>query len=232
MKVYMTLCVMLLMAGQGWAEDTASGGDDTTTTTAGVCKDGKDEYCASCDGTKCNLCYASFIDGNSCKAIETVISNCLIHESATKCTSCHVGYMTDASACKEITEANCKVMNGDSCAMCDNGLLEGGKCPGTTACTIEKCKGCTKTDDTEMCSYCDDGYTRSDDGKTCEVAKTTVEGCASYSSDKCTTCMFGYYVSTYTSATDVKCTKSTRYESVGIAKWGIMALLSYIMWPN
>ena len=235
MNNYFCFCVLLIMAGNNWAAEITSETNVsvTTGTSTPACDKGTDEYCARCNSGTCTRCYASYVSGKSCVAIESPIAYCAIHESATKCLLCVGGYYLKASACASISIENCNSMNESKCSQCTNGqVAEDGTCPGTTACTIEKCKGCKKEGETELCTYCEDGYAPSEDQKTCMKKNTSIEGCQEYASDKCQECMFGYYISTFNSSADVLCKKSTRYESVEIAMWGITTLLSYLMWFN
>merc|ERR1719259_717915 len=211
------------MVGQNWAQDstdTTSGGDSTTTEEKKTCKDGADEYCAACNDGTCTLCYASKVTDGVCVGYDIPLDNCLAYTSETVCLSCNLGYEIDGGKCVEMKSIeNCLFAVEGKCTICKNGMVDSeGKCPGTTACTLENCMGCMKVGDNETCVYCADDY-RPADGK-CVKIETALMGCATVASDKCSACTFGYYVSTYTSATDVKCTKSEKYTSVNMVKWG------------
>ena len=241
MKTAWTVCCIMLIAGTCWGEETTtttSTDTSTTTTTStdsttevGNCSKGTDEYCGSCDGTKCTNCYASFLKENACEAPTTAIDNCVAYSSATVCSACNLGYEVKDSKCSAITITNCLVVSESKCVLCDNGLHDAeGKCPGTTACTIENCKWCNKPSDAESCSKCNDGYLTS--GTSCVTETTALAGCQTHADSKCSMCAYGYYVKTYTSATEVTCAKSSRYTSIGVAKWGFVALLTFFIWSN
>lgn len=69
----------------------------TTTTSTNACPN--DKYCASCNGSSCLFCVASYIGTNGvCTAPTTAISNCYSYSNASTCMVCNSGYYLVTSA--------------------------------------------------------------------------------------------------------------------------------------
>ena len=193
----------------------------------GMCKDGKDEYCAKCESDKCTLCYASIVqESGQCKAPTTTIEHCVGYKSLTECATCHAGYT--GTSCKAIEIAKCLSVDSQyntKCALCDGVTPEESTttCEGT-ACTIADCRSCKGTGDAQTCSLCNDDMEPATDKKSCVAVTKHENGCTTASS--CTECAMGYYVNSASSATAMTCAKSTRYGSVSIVSGVILSWLA------
>ena len=202
------LFLILMTAPVVWAEEE---------TANGACKDGKDEYCMSCVSDKCVLCGGSWVDDGQCKAPTTEVEYCKFYSSATACQTCDLGY--SGTSCSSISIENCLSLNSEDSTKCmyckgvtnDDDLT---KCSGD-ACTVSNCMSCKGTGDDQLCHVCDEGYTASSDNKICNKDADPVEGKEGCSTSECTSCSYGYYVSSASGAA-VACTKSTRYGSVSL----------------
>ena len=232
MRRSVVLCCFLLMIPVVWTESDDGHDHDHDhdhEEENGVCKDGKDEYCGKCESDKCTTCYKSYSDENGqCKEPTTTIENCLIYSSATACLSCDLGYSGDN--CTAISISNCGMLSlteSSKCAFC-NGVQEAETnetCSGD-ACTIENCYTCSGTGEAQTCSSCSAGYELSSDKKSCAALSGDYVGCTTNSS--CSQCRLGYYVSSASTESTIKCTESTRYKSSSILGSLILGLIALI----
>merc|ERR1711976_469164 len=125
---------------------------------------GEDEFCASCDGSKCKVCYNSYLDStNKCKEPKNKIENCLKYLNENKCLQCKLNYyLNNDGKCNKIPFKNCLVLkSADSCKICkDSFLPHNNKCSNSTKkCSIKNCNLCSlDNNNKEKCFFCDDGY--------------------------------------------------------------------------
>ena len=212
------LFLILILAPLNWAEETANG----------VCKDGKDEYCAKCVSDKCTMCYESIVDdAGQCQAVTTAVENCAMYKSKTECLACMPGYT--GTTCKAIEVAKCYMLDSSDatkCSMCEGVTPDpiSATCEGT-ACTITDCKSCKGTGDAQTCQYCGTEMIPATDSKSCVAVTKHDNGCTTASS--CAECAKGYYVNSASGAT-MTCAESTRYKSVAILSGVIMSWLAFL----
>ena len=214
MKIKFIL-MLLIIAPWSKAEETANG----------KCEEGKDEYCTACVEKKCTSCYGSYAKDGQCMAPETALDDCIMYSDATTCSGCSSKYGLSGGKCTALTVENCLAASGTDCLVCD-GLHDSEdekKCKGT-ACTIENCVACKTVESKENCASCKNGYTLSSDKLKCDANAET--GCSTATG--CTGCIYGYYVSSASTADKVTCTKSTRYGSTSIVGTILMTFVAFM----
>ncbi len=122
---------------------------------------GTDEYCASCLGSTCSYCYASYLGQNGkCLAPTVEDENCLTFSSQSVCKKCVYGYNLVNGKCVSISIENCVVLKNETeCEICSEGIkVVNGLCKEENECSIENCKYCGMDGVTEICILCDGGY--------------------------------------------------------------------------
>ena len=196
----------------------------------GMCKDGKDEYCAKCVEEKCTVCHASVLDDatGQCKGPTTEIENCVSYSSVTACSTCMLGY--SGTSCAALSLEKCLVLNATDSAKCMycEGLadMDAATCPGDD-CTIENCWSCSGAGDAQVCNVCKSGYEHTDDTKkSCKEVTTYDTGCTT--SSGCTECAYGYYVNTASTVTPMTCAESSRYSSVAVISGAILSWFAFM----
>ena len=202
----------------------------STTSTARTAACPADEYCLSCNSTKCTQCIYSYADSNGiCQVPTTSITNCRFYSSATVCTACEAGYYvnTAGSACTAIAISNCEYVSSSAtstCLVCANSKLvdSTGKCSGSTDCTLANCDLCLSN---TSCAQCNSAYSlvSTTSGSTttytcvaeptanCNAAVVTAATSSAAASTTCSTCDDGYYYST-----GAKCTASSVQNNAAI----------------
>lgn len=68
-----------------------------------------DTRCASCNGSRCNVCYDSFTDDKGlCRASSIKVPNCLSYSENGRCKFCNHGYFATATGnCDQILQKDC-----------------------------------------------------------------------------------------------------------------------------
>ena len=203
----------------------------------GMCKEGKDEYCAVCTSDKCSTCYASSLktETGQCMAVSPEVEGCSSYTAdSTTCVACSDGTKWVGSGkCNAIDMTDClRQKDATTCSFCDGKLLDGKACSDVACSTIDaNCTSCMKVGETNTCAGCKEGY-KVEGGKCVEgkvttpEMKTTSDGCADSTDGKCALCKYGYYVNSASSADTMTCAKSTRYTSVAILKSIALALFA------
>lgn len=211
---------------------------DEETAANGMCKDGKDEYCAVCVSDKCGTCYASSLktETGQCMAVDPGVEGCSMYTAdSTTCSACADSTQWVGSGkCNKVDIADCLLQkDATTCLACDGKVLDGGKCEGAACSTLDaNCTSCAKVSDKDTCVACKEGYKV--EGEKCvegtttteTTLKTTSEGCNDSADGKCALCKYGYYVNSASSVETMTCAKSTRYTSVAILKSIALALFA------
>ena len=165
---------------------------DSTAKSCTQCTQTNPNSCKACASavstcTECKLKY--YLDNGQCKSCSGGCKKC---SSDTVCTECSTGYYLKNSACDTCRMPNCKkCSSATTCTECDSGnyLTTDGKC--------KRCGDNCGICDADKCLVCYSGsYLPYEGAKYCVSCDNNIKHCASCtSSDKCTSCAIGYYLS-------------------------------------
>jgi len=150
--------------------------------------------------TTCTACNQyTYLSGNACTAVTTLIPYCTSYSSATACSSCALGYAVAAN--KQSCLANCEVAGTTGCSKCLPGYYPDAANSNTCTVVSSPITNCVYYSSASVCSTCIPGYLYT--GNACTYIYGA-ENCAALSETAtCSVCLPGY---TLTSGTCVAIT--------------------------
>ena len=244
MRAALTLVLLLQLSPLTLAQETqtteaSAGGDSPASPDSSEAKDlpkniscsnGTDPFCASCQNSKCTVCYSSQNIQGICKPIKNAVQHCMEYDSSGNCSYCQYGYYLSEDLCVKSTLKNCfthHISDSSKCGVCNGYVLNSdGVCDENRPCSGDQCRSCIEEQGEQTCLWCNDGYILKQlDSFTCVKADGMLRNCFSLDADgNCSACHFGYYIDPTIEDTSV-CVKSTEYNSSSRSGAALLFLL-------
>ena len=153
-----------------------------------------DEYCLSCDGSKCIDCAYTTIVNGKCTIPTAKVNNCATYvaESST-CLSCDWGFKDSLNSCGAITIPNCIHQVSNLCSTCKDTKIAASDLQScsTKSCSDTNCQQCSTILNVEVCSRCKPGFAV--DSTTLKCVSEKTPNCNTQNATKCIECNIGYY---------------------------------------
>lgn len=132
----------------------------TTFAANGTCPDG-DQYCLSCNDTKCLTCAYAVLKDGKCALPTKKVDSCLTYQSTTEvCEGCEENKNYLVSTCPNATISGCGQEIAGICISCNDGKVPAadGKSCTSTACKTTNCARCSMIATLEACVQCKSGF--------------------------------------------------------------------------
>ena len=205
----MKLFVTLLLIATTYAGDEGSS----------YCTVGADKLCGHClKATGCTICWDSFPEHKVCTKPTTKVDKCISYSNATTCRQCDTDYMLDDNKCVKVptpTIKHCKTESKGICTACIGfDIAADGKSCTTNNCALDGCEACGKNSGNgQTCVLCKSTH-YINDRDVCVVKPYGMEKCNVSRDGKCVSCMPKFFIETFTSDTDFRCSAPNMFVAV------------------